>query len=61
MVDGTFYTIPTVEILRGGSFSFPQEPYSGQVVKHTPVLHGLAELFSAVLERFLQPIQALHV
>ncbi len=25
-VDGTFRTIPTVGILRGGSFSFPPEP-----------------------------------
>jgi hypothetical protein len=28
---------------------------------NTPAAHGLEELFSAVLERFLQPIHALHV
>jgi hypothetical protein len=27
----------------------------------TPTTHGLEELFSAVLERFLQPLHALHV
>jgi hypothetical protein len=27
----------------------------------TPAAHGLEELFSAVLERFLEPILALHV
>ncbi len=33
VVDGTFFTIPTVEILRGGSFLFPPEPYSSSAVK----------------------------
>jgi hypothetical protein len=28
-VDGTLHTIPTVGILRGGSFVFPPESYSG--------------------------------
>jgi hypothetical protein len=31
------------------------------VLKHTPAEGGLEELFSAVLERFLHPIQALSV
>jgi hypothetical protein len=30
-------------------------------ITNTPAVRGLGELFSTGLERFLQPIQALHV
>ncbi len=33
VVEGTFCTIPTVGIRRGGSFLFPLAPYSGEAVE----------------------------
>jgi len=33
MLDKTFRTIPTVEKLRGGSFSFPPEPIAVKLLK----------------------------
>ncbi len=33
----------------------------GQECLDTPAVHGLEELFSAVLERFLEPFHALRV
>ncbi len=41
VVDGTFFTIPTVGILRVKIFLFPPEPYSSEAVNNIELLRSM--------------------
>jgi len=46
MRDGTFRTIPTVEKLRGGSFSFPPKPIVIKLLSGNQYLKILSRILS---------------
>jgi hypothetical protein len=50
-----------VGILDGRTETLIRLGFPHNVPPGTPAAHGLKELSSAVLERFLEPIHALHV